>query len=73
MCAALQDKDFFLRKYEKLTSWRLLNETSVSREAEEQMVEKIEISQGIEQVIRLKQMFSDIDLSEIFLKEMQQE
>ena len=63
----LEDKDHFVRHYEQLTSMRLINETSVSREAEEAMVEHLVCKYGREQVNRLKQMFVDIDLSETML------
>ena len=66
----LENEDHFLRQYEQLTAMRLINETSVSREAEEVMVERLVSKYGREQVNRLKQMFVDIDLSETMLSRM---
>ena len=37
----IYERDLFLRQHEKLTMHRLLNETSLSREAEEYFIEKI--------------------------------
>lgn len=53
-----------------MTILRLLNETSVSREAEEYFIEQIRVSQGFEQVTKLKKMFTDIDISSETMKEM---
>jgi len=35
------DKDLFLREYEKLTAMRLINETSCNRQAEEFFLDKL--------------------------------
>lgn len=59
----INERDLFLRHHERMTMYRLLNETSLSREAEEYFIEKIRESQGLEQVTRLKKMLTDIDLS----------
>ena len=66
----LENEDHFLRQYEQLTAMRLINETSVSREAEEVMVERLVSKYGRDQLSRLKQMFVDIDLSETMLSRM---
>ena len=66
----LNDEDIFLKHYEQLTAFRLINETSVSREAETLVLDKISGKYGLDQVSRLKQMFVDIDLSEEMLYRM---
>ena len=50
----IDDKDHFLKQYEKLTAFRLINETCVSREAEEIMLAMIVDWYGMDQVSRLK-------------------
>ena len=66
----LNDEDIFLKHFEQLTAFRLINETSVSREAETLFLDKISGKYGIDQVSRLKRMFVDIDLSEVMLYRM---
>ena len=59
-----------MRQYEKLSAFRLINEVSVSREAEETMLDMLKRKYGVEQVARLKQMLLDVDLSEQLIYEM---
>ena len=42
------EKDVFLRQFEKLTAMRLINETSVSKDAEELMLDSLKSNVGLE-------------------------
>ena len=48
------EKDVFLRQFEKLTAMRLINETSVSKDAEELMLDTLKSNVGVEQCKRLR-------------------
>ena len=67
---SLHDKDIFVRHYEKLTAMRLVNETSASYEAETKMIEILSKSYGLEEMRRLKQMFTDITESDEIMRSM---
>lgn len=59
----LHGRDVFLKQYTKYLSQRLLNKTSISREAEEVMLNKLKIECGMNTVNKMSQMFTDIQLS----------
>lgn len=59
----LHGRDVFINKYQGFLSTRLLNKTSISREAEEVMLNKLKIECGINTVNKMSQMFTDIELS----------
>ena len=48
------EKDVFLRQFEKLTAMRLINETSVSKDAEELMLDSLKSNVGVKQCKRLR-------------------
>ena len=66
----IHDKDIFLREYETLTAYRLINETSSNRQAEELFLVELSQEGGFDNLKRVKQMFVDIDNSERLLGEM---
>jgi len=53
----------FIKHYSKKLSTRLLNKTSISREAEEIMLNKLKVECGLNTVNKMSQMFTDIQLS----------
>ena len=59
----LHGRDMFLKQYEKELSLRLLNKTSISWDIEEQMIQKLKVECGANQVQKMTQMFKDITLS----------
>ena len=60
----IDDKDTFLKLYEKLAGLRLMNDTSASRELEEGLLAKLCVQDSFETISKIKQMFVDIDLSD---------
>ena len=59
----LADRDVFITHYTHLLSYRLLNEKSVSDEAEQIMIKKLALECGHSMVRRIISMFQDINLS----------
>lgn len=59
----LHGRDVFIKQYTKFLSIRLLNKTSISREAEESMLNKLKVECGLNTVNKMSQMFTDIQLS----------
>ena len=59
----LHGRDVFLKQYEKELSTRLLNKTSISWDIEEQMIQKLKVECGANQVQKMTQMFKDMTLS----------
>lgn len=59
----LHGRDVFIKQYTKFLSDRLLNKTSISREAEESMLNKLKVECGLNTVNKMSQMFTDIQLS----------
>lgn len=59
----LHGRDLFIKKYSQFLSQRLLNKTSISREAEEIMLQKLKVECGLNTVNKMSQMFTDIKLS----------
>jgi len=59
----LHGRDIFIKQYTKFLSQRLLNKTSISREAEEIMLQKLKVECGLNTVNKMSQMFTDIQLS----------
>ena len=59
----LHGRDVFIKNYEKFLSMRLLNKTSISREAEEIILNKLKVECGLNTVNKMSQMFTDIQLS----------
>jgi cullin 3 len=62
--AHLKDKDVFLDFYKQALSKRLLNKTSISNDAEDQMISKLKIECGQQSVQKLASMFTDMSLSD---------
>ena len=62
--AHLKDKDVFLDFYKRALSKRLLNKTSISNDAEDQMISKLKIECGQQSVQKLASMFTDMSLSD---------
>lgn len=58
-------KDVFLNFYSKLLSNRLLNDTSLSKEAENALINKLTVECGFNNVNKLNQMVEDISKSTI--------
>lgn len=56
----LHGRDIFIKQYTKFLSNRLLNKTSISREAEESMLNKLKVECGLNTVNKMSQMFTDI-------------
>lgn len=56
----LHGRDVFIKQYTKFLSNRLLNKTSISREAEESMLNKLKVECGLNTVNKMSQMFTDI-------------
>jgi len=59
----LHGRDVFIKYYSKRLATRLLNKTSISREAEEAMLNKLKVECGLNTVNKMSQMFTDIQLS----------
>lgn len=59
----LHERDSFIKSYSKFLSTRLLNKSTISNEAEQQMLQKLKIECGHNYVNKLSQMFTDIQLS----------
>mmetsp|Transcript_40890 Transcript_40890/g.53572 ORF Transcript_40890/g.53572 Transcript_40890/m.53572 type:complete len:117 (+) Transcript_40890:387-737(+) len=59
----LPDKDVILRDYERLTMFRLINETSASQEIEEKLLLALAKITGLDNISRLKQIFVDMETS----------
>lgn len=59
----LHGRDVFIKYYTEYLSRRLLNKTSVSKEAEEMMLQKFKVECGLNVVNKMSTMFKDMDLS----------
>jgi len=59
----LHGRDIFIKSYTQHLSSRLLNKTSLSKEAEELMLQKLKVECGHNTVNKLASMFNDIALS----------
>lgn len=59
----LHGRDVFIRAYTKHLSSRLLNKSSLSKDAEELMLQKLKVECGHNTVNKLSQMFTDMNLS----------
>jgi len=56
----LHGRDTFIASYTNLLALRLLNKTSVSNEAEELMIKKLQVECGHNTVNKIKTMFEDM-------------
>ena len=56
----LHGRDTFIAAYTNLLALRLLNKTSVSNEAEELMIKKLQVECGHNTVNKIKTMFEDM-------------
>lgn len=65
----LHGRDIFIKAYTKHLSSRLLNKTSVSKDAEELMLAKLKVECGHNTVNKLSQMFTDMTLSKGLMDE----
>ena len=65
----LHDRDVFIRYYTRFLSKRLLDETSVSDEAEQNMISKLKVECGHNIVNKISNMYQDKSLSESVMKE----
>lgn len=63
----LHDRDMFIKSLEIYLHQRLLNKTVASKEAEEQIIAKIQMEQGFGSVQKMVGMFKDIELSKDML------
>ncbi|KAG5438688.1 hypothetical protein PCANB_002408 [Pneumocystis canis] len=72
----VEDKDVFQKFYSKMLAKRLINGTSVSDDAETNMISKLKEACGFEYTNKLQRMFQDIgvsrDLQESFKESLQQ-
>jgi hypothetical protein len=59
----IDEKDIFQKFYAKLLARRLINETSVSEDAEKFMLTGLKEACGFEYIIKLQRMFTDIQTS----------
>eukprot|EP00040_Diaphanoeca_grandis_P022173 m.118672 g.118672 ORF g.118672 m.118672 type:complete len:741 (-) comp28685_c2_seq2:105-2327(-) len=59
----IEDKDVFQKMYSKLLAKRLINNTSISDDAEASMISKLKQCCGYEYTSKLQTMFTDIKLS----------
>ncbi|ORX80888.1 Cullin-domain-containing protein [Anaeromyces robustus] len=58
----LNDKDIFQKFYSKILAKRLIYGTSVSEELEENMINRLKLSCGVEYTNKLQRMFTDINV-----------
>ncbi|ORX60862.1 Cullin-domain-containing protein [Piromyces finnis] len=58
----LDDKDIFQKFYSKILAKRLIYGTSISEELEENMINKLKLSCGVEYTNKLQRMFTDINV-----------
>ena len=65
----LNDRDVFIRYYTRFLAKRLLDETSVSDEAEQNMISKLKVECGHNIVNKISNMYQDKTLSENIMKE----
>ena len=65
----LHGRDIFMKAYEKELANRLLNKTSLSKENEELMIQKLKVECGATTVGKISQMMKDIQLSEVIMSE----
>ena len=65
----LHDRDVFIRYYTRFLAKRLLDETSVSDEAEQNMISKLKVECGHNIVNKISNMYQDKTLSENIMKE----
>ena len=65
----LNERDVFIKAYEKRQASRLLNCTSLNSNAEQSMISKLKIECGFNAIQKLSRMFSDIELSKETMKE----
>ncbi len=59
----LHGRDIFIRSYTKHLGNRLLNKTSLSKDSEELMLQKLRVECGHNTVNKLASMFNDINIS----------
>ncbi|RKP39507.1 Cullin [Dimargaris cristalligena] len=59
----IDDKDVFQKFYSKMLAKRLINRTSVSEDAEANMISKLKVACGHEYTHKLQRMFTDVGLS----------
>ena len=64
-------RDLFVKHYTKLLSSRLLNKTSVSDKAEQDMIKFLQVECGHNFVQKMKTMFTDMDQSKQTLQNFQ--
>ncbi|KAG4105964.1 Cullin-domain-containing protein [Neocallimastix lanati (nom. inval.)] len=58
----IDDKDIFQKFYSKILAKRLIYGTSVSEELEENMINRLKLSCGVEYTNKLQRMFTDINV-----------
>lgn len=59
----IQDKDVFQRHYSKMLAKRLVFASSISRDAEADMIQRLGVACGLEYTQRLSRMFKDMETS----------
>ena len=69
----LHDRDVFIKYYTRFLAKRLLDETSVSDEAEQNMISKLKVECGHNIVNKIANMYQDKTLSENLMKEFKNE
>ena len=69
MFVCLHDRDVFIRYYTRFLAKRLLDETSVSDEAEQSMISKLKVECGHNIVNKISSMYQDKTLSENIMKD----
>jgi cullin 3 len=67
MC--LYDRDVFIKYYTRYLAKRLLDETSISNEAEQRMISKLKEECGLNMIRNIASMYQDKDLSESLMKD----
>jgi Cullin family len=65
----LHSRDIFITAYTNYLAIRLLNKTSLSKDAEELMLQKLKVECGHNTVNKLAQMFNDINISRDLMNE----
>ena len=64
MFCCLHGRDTFVASYTNLLAERLLNKTSVSKDAENSMIQMLQVECGHNTVSKIKTMFEDMIKSE---------
>jgi hypothetical protein len=68
----LFERDVYIRSYSRFLGDRLLNNTFLSKELEERMLEMLKIECGAAVMSKISKMFTDVEHSKIIQKEFQE-